>query len=82
MMHHSGDEAAGASPSPTARRIIFLQIPGAADAGQVDPSSLFAIGAVRVPQFFVDVDLHSLTLLGVHPLGPGTGWGLVPTPMF
>jgi hypothetical protein len=35
-----------------------------------------------VPQFFVDVDLHTLTLLGVKDLGPGTGWGRVPTPMF
>lgn len=47
-----------------------------------DPSSLFAIGAVRVPLFFIDVDLHTLTLLDVKDLGPGTGWSRVPTPMF
>jgi hypothetical protein len=46
------------------------------------PSTLSAIDQARVPQFFVDVDMHSLTLLGVKDLGPGTGWGRVPTPMF
>jgi hypothetical protein len=32
--------------------------------------------------FFVDVDMHNLILLDIHSLGPGTGWGNVPTPMF
>jgi protein-S-isoprenylcysteine O-methyltransferase Ste14 len=82
MMHHAGNTAGAPPPSLTSRRIIFLEVPSAGDSAQNDPSSLFAIGAVRVPQFFVDVDLHTLTLLGVQQLGPGTGWGLVPTPMF
>jgi hypothetical protein len=47
-----------------------------------EPAALFAVDAVRVPWFYVDVDLHTLTLLGVRDLGPGTGWGRVPTPMF
>jgi hypothetical protein len=46
------------------------------------PASLFSINATRVPQFFADVDIHDLTLLQVKDLGAGTGWGLVPTPMF
>jgi hypothetical protein len=46
------------------------------------PSTLFAIDRARVPQFFVDVDIHSFTRLNVRDLGPGTGWGRVPTPMF
>ncbi len=47
-----------------------------------EPSSLFAIGAERTPRFLVDVDMHALTLLQVRDLGPGTGWGRVPTPMY
>jgi protein-S-isoprenylcysteine O-methyltransferase Ste14 len=78
-MHHAAGGAASAA-SPTARRIIFVRVGtrGAASG----PSALFAIGAVRVPRFFADVELHSLTLLGVRDLDPGTGWGRVPTPMF
>lgn len=79
MMHHAIQEPAAAR-SPTVRRIIFLRVQGVGAADQ--PSSLFAIDAVRVPQFYVDVDLHTLTLLDVRDLGPGTGWGRVPTPMF
>ena len=79
MMHHAiqGPAAAG---SPTVRRIIFLRVQGVGAADE--PSSLFAVDGVRVPQFYVDVDLHTLTLLDVRDLGPGTGWGRVPTPMF
>jgi hypothetical protein len=43
---------------------------------------MFGINATRVPEFFADVDIHNLVLLGIHPLGAGTGWGRVPTPMF
>jgi len=34
----------------------------------------------RMP--FADVDIHNLILVDIRPLGPGTGWGRVPTPMF
>jgi hypothetical protein len=72
-----------ASDAPAAvRRIIFLQVARSSETGVSNPSSLFAIGAVRMPLFFIDVDLHTLTLLDVKDLGPGTGWGRVPTPMF
>jgi hypothetical protein len=78
-MHHAtvGPAATG---SPTVRRIIFLDVQGVGAAKQ--PSALFAIGGVRRPRFYVDVDLLTLTLLDVRDLGPGTGWGRVPTPMF
>jgi len=79
MMHHGSDGVA-ATESPSVRRIIFLRVAGGEDAG--DPSSLFAIARARVPQFFVDLDVHTLALLKVRDLGPGTGWGRVPTPMF
>ena len=78
MMHHSS--GAASSASPTTRRIIFVRVGN--DNSATGPSSLFAIDQARIPQFFVDVDLHTLTLLGVKDLGPGTGWGSVPTPMF
>ncbi len=80
MMHHAPGGASGAAASPTARRIIFVRVKDGGDASV--PSSLFAIDAVRVPQFYVDVDMHTLTPLDVRDLGPETGWGRVPTPMF
>jgi hypothetical protein len=79
MMHPTTGEAASASP-PTARRIIFVRVGTRDDSS--GPAALFAIGAVRQPQFYVDVEMHTLTLLGVTDLGSGTGWGRVPTPMF
>jgi hypothetical protein len=82
MMHNSSAAAAGPAPSFADRRIIFLLVPSASDAAEVSRSALFGIGAVRLPQFFADVDLHTLAVHDVQPLGPGTGWGRVPTPMF
>jgi protein-S-isoprenylcysteine O-methyltransferase Ste14 len=81
MMHHPTAGAAAIAP-PTTRRIIFLRVGNGGDVSGAESSSLFAIGAVRVPQFFIDVDMHGLVLLEVRDLGPGTGWGRVPTPMF
>ena len=81
MLHHA-TSGASATPSPTVRRIIFLRVGNGADLNGAESSSLFTIGAARVPQFFIDVDMHTRTLLEVRDLGPGTGWGRVPTPMF
>lgn len=82
MMHH--DMGGGsAQPSPldaTVRRLIFLNVRTTGDVSE--PVALFAINAERTPRFFIDADIHTLTLLDVKDLGPGTGWGLVPTPMF
>jgi hypothetical protein len=82
MMHHdmAGAPATATAPGGMVRRLIFLRVdaPEAADA----PACLFGIDSARVPEFFADVDVHNLIVLGVHPLGPGTGWGRVPTPMF
>ncbi len=78
MVHHTPGEAA--ATSPTARRIIFLRVGHHGDLSR--RASLFAIDQERVPQFFVDLDMHSLTVLNLKDLGPGTGWGNVPTPMF
>jgi protein-S-isoprenylcysteine O-methyltransferase Ste14 len=61
------------------RRLIFLSIE---DTDGKSPSDLFAINALRVPQFMVDIDVHSLKVLDVKELPHGSGWGSVPTPMF
>lgn len=81
LMHHGAAGGLG-NESPTTRRIIFLRVAGSGHGGMNPPSTLFAIGAVRQPRFFIDVDMHTVHLFQVQDLGPGTGWGQVPTPMF
>jgi len=77
MMHHPGGGAPGAGA--ITRRIIFLRIPGA-DGAPGSAAALFAMGAARQPLFFVDVDLHTLEVLAVWELGPGTGGETCPRP--
>jgi protein-S-isoprenylcysteine O-methyltransferase Ste14 len=82
MGHHDLRATSGMNPVPggVVRRLIFLRI----DSLQSSSTRglIFGINTARVPQFFADVDIHNLILLDIHSLGPGTGWGLVPTPMF
>lgn len=83
MMHEGmGGEPAqpGAGAGAMVRRLIFLHLdtPGSSTS----PAAVFGIGTARTPEFFADVDMHALSLLDVRSLGPGTGWGNVPTPMF
>jgi len=82
MMHHDTAGMAGSAPAHggMARRLIFLRIDSSNPTSS--PAADFSINAARVPQFFADVDIHNLVLLDIQPLGPGTGWGRVPTPMF
>ncbi len=81
MMHKAmGGAATPASSNGMVRRLIFLRVPSG-DSGST-AADLFSVNATRTPQFFVDVDIHELTLLQVKDLGSQTGWGLVPTPMF
>ncbi len=61
------------------RRLIFLSIE---DVEVKEPSDLFAINALRVPQFMADVEVHNMKLLDVKDLPHGSGWGTVPTPVF
>jgi protein-S-isoprenylcysteine O-methyltransferase Ste14 len=61
------------------RRLIFLSIE---DVDVRTPSDLFSINALRVPQFMVDVEVHTMKLLDVKDLPHGSGWGTVPTPVF
>jgi protein-S-isoprenylcysteine O-methyltransferase Ste14 len=82
MMHHNIGGASGASSAPggVVRRLIFLQIDSPHPGNM--RAVIFGITTTRVPQFYADVDMHNLILLDVHSLGPGTGWGRIPTPMF
>jgi protein-S-isoprenylcysteine O-methyltransferase Ste14 len=81
MMHHGAQAALPAAQSFAARRIIFLRI-GDGGGSPADRAVLFGMAVTRRPLFFADVDLHTLALIDVRDLGPGTGWGRVPTPMF
>lgn len=86
--HLQGGHAHGskAVPAPTAhsdgivRRLIFLSVETQRETAT--PAALFSINTARVPRFLVDVDVHGLVVEGIRDLGPGTGWGDVPTPLF
>ena len=78
--HHGMGGASGSASGGMVRRLIFLRLDSPRSSnGSVD---VFGITTTRVPLFFADVDMHNLTLLDIQALGPGTGWGRVPTPMF
>jgi protein-S-isoprenylcysteine O-methyltransferase Ste14 len=79
-MHYGGAAAAEHNMgSTTVRRLIFVRIPNeTADK----PSHLFALNAIRIPDFMVDVDVHALRVLAAKNLPVETAWGKVPTPVF
>ncbi len=77
VMH--GMALQGGSENGVVRRIIFLSIE---DKEVKSVSDVFAINVLRVPQFMLDVDVHTMRLLDVRELPHGSGWGTVPTPMF
>jgi hypothetical protein len=76
QMQHQNTVAMGDGMN---RRLIFLSIE---DVEVKEPSDLFAVNALRVPQFMVDVEVHNMKLLDVKDLPHGSGWGTVPTPVF
>ncbi len=82
MMHHDvgGASATSSAFDGAVRRLIFLHL----ESPRPENTRAFILGitTVRVPLFFADVDIHSLALSDIQSLGPGTGWGRVPTPMF
>lgn len=82
MTHHAigGAPATGSAPGGIVRRQIFLRIDSPCLGNT--RAIIFGITTNRVPLFFADVDIHNLVLLDIYSLGPGTGWGRVPTPMF
>jgi hypothetical protein len=82
MTHHGmgGASGTGSVSGNMVRRLIFLQLDSPTPANT--RAVVFGITTARVSQFFADVDMPSLALLDIQSLGPGTGWGHVPTPMF
>jgi hypothetical protein len=82
LMHHDtgGGPVPVTAPGTIVRRLIFLRIDSPESIGNA--GLLFGINAHRVPLFFADVDVHNAAVLEASQLGPGTGWGRVPTPMF
>lgn len=77
---HAMHSASGpAMASGEERRLVFVMISGPPDQ---QPLGAFAIGAERSPQFMLDVDVHSLTILDVKDLPKDTAWANVPTPVF
>ena len=73
--HHSEHNMAVVS----VRRLIFLKVSNVVVA---EPSDVFAIKAVRTPDFMVDLDVHTLSVLDLKTLPEETAWGRVPTPAF
>ena len=75
--HHHGQGAAAVGGAT--RRLVFLSIEGVAVEA---PADLFAIRALRVPEFLADVDVHDLRVLETRDLPRGSGWGTLPAPVF
>jgi protein-S-isoprenylcysteine O-methyltransferase Ste14 len=71
----SGHSMAGGS----LRRLIFLEV---SNVRVSEPTDVFAVNAVRTPDFMVDVDVHSLNVVDLRTLPVETAWGRVPTPAF
>ncbi len=73
--HHSQHNM----PAGSVRRLIFLKVTSVA---VTEPVDVFAVNAVRTPDFMVDVDVHSLDVRDLKTLPVETAWGRVPTPAF
>ena len=78
-MHGSMQHNDAGQETEMVRRLIFLSIERVNVNSAFD---LFSINALRVPQFMVDADIHTLRVLDVKELPHGSGWGSVPTPVF
>ena len=81
--HHSIYEQTGhpehGRVAGSVRRLIFLKVSNVSVGKATDA---FAINATRTPDFMVDLDVHSLSILDVRSLEVETAWGKVPTPSF
>lgn len=81
--HHSvfdqADHSGHSMAAGAVRRLIFLNVSNVVVA---EPTDVFAMNAVRTPEFMVDLDVHSLNILDLKTLPVETAWGRVPTPAF
>jgi protein-S-isoprenylcysteine O-methyltransferase Ste14 len=78
-MHGGTSHSGHGMDSTTVRRLIFVAISDATPGKKLD---LFSINAIRTPQFMIDVDVHTLRVVGAKSLPVETAWGKVPTPTF
>jgi hypothetical protein len=80
---HAMHSTPGAPMHPMAegmeRRLVFVKVSGT--SGQT-PFGVFAIGAERSPQFMLDVNVHTLSVVRLQDLPKQTAWANVPTPVF
>jgi protein-S-isoprenylcysteine O-methyltransferase Ste14 len=81
--HHSvfdqADHSGHSMAAGMVRRLIFLKV---SNVSVGEPTDVFAVNAVRTPDFMVDLDIHSLNILDLKTLPVETAWGRVPTPAF
>jgi protein-S-isoprenylcysteine O-methyltransferase Ste14 len=77
MMHGPGGHSS--HPMGVERRLVFIKI---TDVAVRHPYDVFSIGARRIPQFMVDIDIHNLVIHDLRDLPADTGWMDVPTPVF
>jgi hypothetical protein len=61
------------------RRLIFLRV---SNVIVDEPADVFAVNAIRTPDFMLDLDVHGLNILDLKSLPVETAWGKVPTPGF
>jgi protein-S-isoprenylcysteine O-methyltransferase Ste14 len=78
-MHGDVSHSEHGTESATVRRMIFVAVSGETPGKKFDP---FAVNAIRTPEFMIDVDVHTLQVVGAKSLPVETAWGKVPTPTF
>ena len=78
-MHGDVSHSEHGMESATVRRLIFVAVSGETHGKNFDP---FAVNAIRTPEFMIDVDVHTLQVVGAKSLPVETAWGRVPTPTF
>jgi protein-S-isoprenylcysteine O-methyltransferase Ste14 len=78
-MHGDANHSEHNMESATVRRMIFVSVSGTTSGKKFDP---FAVNAVRTPQFMIDVDVHTLQVVGAKSLRVETAWDTLPTPSF
>ena len=81
--HHSvfdqADHSGHSMAAGMVRRLIFLKV---SNVSVAEPTDVFAVNAVRTPDFMVDLDVHELNIQDLKTLPVETAWGRVPTPAF
>ena len=81
--HHSvfdqADHSGHSMAAGLMRRLIFLKV---SNVSVAEPTDVFAVNAVRTPDFMVDLDVHELNIQDLKTLPVETAWGRVPTPAF